>query len=141
MSRTNEVRHIKWHETCKYKCRLDARVCNNKPRWNEGKCTCECKELIDKGICDKGFIWNPCNCECKCDKSCNIGKYLDYSKCKCRKRLVDKLVEECVKSIGEVEITEITQDENKYSSCRIYIVLFSIIFNNNIGTGTYFTYY
>ena len=30
MSRTNETRHIKWHETCKCKCRLDASVCNSK---------------------------------------------------------------------------------------------------------------
>ena len=30
MSRTNETRHIKWHEICKCKCRLDASVCNNK---------------------------------------------------------------------------------------------------------------
>ena len=30
MSRTNEAKHIKWHETWKYKCRLDASVCNNK---------------------------------------------------------------------------------------------------------------
>ena len=30
MSRTNEARHIKWHETCKCKCRLDASVCNDK---------------------------------------------------------------------------------------------------------------
>ena len=29
MSRTNETRHIEWHETCKCKCRLDANVCNN----------------------------------------------------------------------------------------------------------------
>ena len=28
ISRTNETRHIKWHET--YKCRLDASFCNNK---------------------------------------------------------------------------------------------------------------
>ena len=28
MSRTNETRHIKWHETCKCKCRLDGSVCN-----------------------------------------------------------------------------------------------------------------
>ena len=27
MSRTNETRHIKQHETCKCKCRLDASVC------------------------------------------------------------------------------------------------------------------
>ena len=30
ISRTNVTRHIKWHETCKCKCRLNASVCNNK---------------------------------------------------------------------------------------------------------------
>ena len=30
MSRTNEKRHIKWHETCTCKCRLDASVRKNK---------------------------------------------------------------------------------------------------------------
>ena len=34
LPRTNEARHIKWHETCKYKCRLGASVCNDKQRWN-----------------------------------------------------------------------------------------------------------
>ena len=37
MSRTNETRHIEWHETCKCKCRLDAIVYNNKERWNNDK--------------------------------------------------------------------------------------------------------
>ena len=32
MSRTNETRHIEWHETCKCKCRLDGSVCNNEQR-------------------------------------------------------------------------------------------------------------
>ena len=32
MSITNETRYIKWHETCKWKCRPDASVCNNKQR-------------------------------------------------------------------------------------------------------------
>ena len=45
-------------------------------------------------MCDNEFIWNPSNCECECDKSCEIGEYLDYKNCKCRKILVDKLVEE-----------------------------------------------
>ena len=56
MSRTNETRRIKWHETCKCKCRLDASVCNNKQRLNDNKCWCKRKESIDKGVCDKGFI-------------------------------------------------------------------------------------
>ena len=124
MSRTNETRHIKWHETCKCKCRLDASTCNNKQRWNEDKCMCECKELIDKGVCDKRFIWNPSNCEFECDKSCDIGEYLDYSSCKCSKKLIDKQIEESAENIDEVEITGITRDENKYRSCTLYIVLF-----------------
>ena len=56
MSRTNETRHIKWHEKCMCKCRLDASVCNNKQRWNKNKCRYECKELIDKEICDKDLF-------------------------------------------------------------------------------------
>ena len=30
ISLTNETRHIKWHETCKYICRLDKIICNSK---------------------------------------------------------------------------------------------------------------
>ena len=76
MSRTNETKHIKWHKTCKCKCRLDASACNNKKRWNEYKYLRKCKDLIDKRLCDKVFIWNPSNCECECYKSCNIREYL-----------------------------------------------------------------
>ena len=145
MSRTNETRHIEWHETCKCKCRLDASVCNNKQRWNEDKCSCECKESIDKGVCDKGFIWNPSNCETKCDKSCDIGEYLDYENCKCRKKLVDKLVEECTENIEETKLVKKTSAENKnkhkWSSCTMYIVLFLIIFKINVGISIYFTYF
>ena len=86
MSRTNDTRYIEWHETCKCKCILDARVCNNKQFWNGDKWKCKCKKFIDKGVCDKKFIWNPSNCECECDKSCDIGEYLDYENCKCRKK-------------------------------------------------------
>ena len=143
MSTTNETRHIKWHETCMCECRLDAIVCNNKQRWNNDKCRCECKELINKGVCDKGFIWNPSNCEC--DKSCDIGKYLDYENCKCRKRLIDKLVEECTEIVEEVKPAVITLAENengyKCSSCTLYILLFSILFTINVGIGAYFVYF
>ena len=93
ISRTNETRHIEWHETCKCKCRLDGSVCNNKQCWNDDKYRCECKEFIDKGVCKEGFIWNPSNFQCDSDKSCDVGEYLDSVNCKCRKKLVDQLVE------------------------------------------------
>ena len=53
---------------------------------------------------NKGFIFNPSNCDCECDKSCGIREYLDYSNCKCRKKLVDPLIEECTKNIVIVTI-------------------------------------
>ena len=147
MSRTNETRHIEWYETCKCKCRLDASFCNNKQRWNEDKCRCECKELIDKSVCNKGFIWNPSNCECECGNLCDVGECLDYKTCKCRKKLVDKLVDECTENLKDVKLAKITlaKDENKHknkcSSCTLYIVLFLIIFTINVGIGTYFVCY
>ena len=104
MSRTNEARHIEWHEMCKCKCKFGANICNNKQCWNKDKCRCECKELIDKGVCDKGFIWNPSNCECECDKACDVGEYLDYENCKCKKKLVD----ECAEIVEEVKLAKIT---------------------------------
>ena len=95
MSRTNETRSIKSHETCKCICRLNKIICNNKQRWNKDQCRCECKELIDKGVCDKGYIFNPSNCKCECDKSRNTSQYLDYLDCKCIKKIIDLIVEEC----------------------------------------------
>ena len=88
---------------------------------------CECKELIDKGTCDKRFIRNPSNCECECDKNCDIGEYLDYENCKCRKKLADKLIDECTETIDETKLTNITftENENNYECgyCIVYIVL------------------
>ena len=111
--------------------------------------------MIDKGVCHTRFIWNPSNCECECDKSCDIGKYLDYENCKWKKRLVDKLVEQCTETIEEVKLAKITwmklhptelhsaKSENKHkcSSCRLCIVLFSILFTINVGIGTHFVYF
>ena len=140
MSGTNEARCIEWHETWKCKCRFNSSVCNNKQHWNDDKCRCECKELIDKGVCDKGFIWNPSNCECECYKSCDFSEYLDYKNCKCKKRLQNKLVEECTENIEEIRLVEINSTKCKHNSCTLYIMLFSIIFTINIGIGSYFIY-
>ena len=103
------------------------------------------KELIDKGVCDKGFIQNPSNCECECDESCDISEYLDYENCQCRKKYVNKLVEECTETVEEVKLGKITSAEHESRSgcrsCTLYIVLFSIIFTTNFGIGTYFVCY
>ena len=132
MSRTNETRHIEWHERCKYECKFGATICNNTQRWNKDKCRYECKELIDKGVCDKGFIWNPRNCECEYGKACDVGEYLDYQNCNCRKKLVAPLIEECTETVEEVKLTKITlaENENSYEcpSRTPYIVLSSIFF-------------
>ena len=94
----------------------------------------------------KAYSWNPSNCECECDKSCDFGEYLDYENCKCRKRLVDKLVEECDENVDEEKLTEIALAENeniyKYSSCVVYIVLFWVFFTINVcGISAYFIYF
>ena len=52
----------------------------------------------------------------------HVGEYLDYEQCKCRKKLVDKLVEECSENVEEVKLAKITLV--KCSSVRC------VIFNN-----------
>ena len=42
-----------------------------------------------------------------------IGEYLDYESCKCRKKLVDKVIDECTETIEEVKLAVITL--TKYS--------------------------
>ena len=97
------------------------------------------KGVCDKGVRDKGYAWNPSNCECECDKSCDFGEHLDYENCKCRKRLVDKLVDECDENIDK-EIEIVSESKNKFNSYALHIVLFSI-FIINAGIGAYFAYY
>ena len=78
---------------------------------------------------------DPSNCEYECDKSCDVGEYLDYGNCKCRKKLIDKLVEECTENINEVKIAEMALFEltnDCKSSCTIYIVLIAIVFTISI---------
>ena len=70
------------------------------------KCCGSCNNVNDQysNICVPDVvknIWNPSNCEEEWDKSCDVGEYLDYADCKCRKRLIDKLVEECSKNIDK----------------------------------------
>ena len=145
MSRINKTRQIIWHETCKCICRLTSAICNSRQIWNEGKCRCECKEdLINKMVCDKGYIWNPSNFACECDKLFDIGQYLDYKNCICRKSLVDKLVEECVSVIdGDAMYNETLSvtSSNGCSSCMTYIILFSVLLSTSLVISGVFVYF
>ena len=71
-------------------------------------------------------------------------EYLDYSNCKCRKKLIDPLVEECAENIDETKLVKKTIDENKNkdrcNSYVVYEVLFFIFFIISIAIGIYFVY-
>ena len=64
--------------------------------------------------------------------------------CKCRKRLVDKLADECNENTYEEKLTEIDLFEHK-NECACYytvsIVLSVIVLTICIGISTYFAYY
>ena len=84
---------------------------------------------------------------CECDKSCNIGEYLDDSSCKCRKKLVDPLVEECTENINETELVKkkktLDKSEDRWNShvvCRALFWTFFIFFLIIIGISIYFVY-
>ena len=92
-------------------------------------------------MCGKEFIWNPSKCECECDKSCDVGEHLDY---KCRKRIIDKLVEECSENIdGNETLDAIPLNVYKKvcNSCTIYIVLFAAFFITSICISSVYIYF
>ena len=165
MSRTNETRSIKLHETCKCICWLNKIICNNKQRWNKDQCRCGCKELIDKGLCDKRYIFNPsnCECECECGKSCNNSQYLDYLDCKCKNKIIDLIIEKCIEyDDNKTKLINITYNktnnktdnkadnkaDNKTivtktvkNSCKLYIILTIASIVISIVCTIYFVYY
>ena len=77
--------------------------------------------------------------------NCDFSEYLDYQNCKCRKKLVDRLIDECTETIEEVKLAEIiifeNENENKYGSYKVYVVLMIVVFKIFIGITFYFAYY
>ena len=147
MARINETRKVVWHKTCKCVCRLTSAICNDKQEWNKNKCSCECKEdLVSKLVCDKRYMSNPSTCACECDKYCEIGQYLDYKNCVCRKKLIDDLIEQCT-SIVDIEIkngTDIFTSStpvNSDNSTNIYLFLFVAVLIVVVLVAAGFIYY
>ena len=100
--------------------------------------------MIDNGIWDKGFIWNPSNCDCWSNKLCDIGQYLDYANCRCRKVLISKLVEECCENIDRNELIYNRTVNNYgkiYNSYTVCIALFAIAFLIIIGIINAYFYF
>ena len=62
-----------------------------------------------------------------------------------KKKLVDKLADECTETIEELKLAKITFAENesgnKYSSCTVHIVLMIVVSTIFTGITTYFVYY
>ena len=86
-----------------------------------------------------GFVKK--ECECECDKSCVVAEYLGYENFKCRKKIANKLIEECTETIEEVKLAQITLSEDKNErKCMLYIVLFSIVLTIDIGIVSCFVY-
>ena len=69
---------------------------------------------------------------------------MHYENCKCRKKLVDKLVDGCTETVEEVKLAKITLAENengnKYSSGTVYVALMIAVFTSITGITTYFVY-
>ena len=98
---------------------------------------------------DKGLILNLINCECECDKSCDVGKYSDYKNCRCRKRLLDKLVERCSENIdgnkmiynGTLNAVPLNDYWKMCNFCTVYIILSAIFFKVSISNSSVFIYF
>ena len=62
-----------------------------------------------------------------------------------QKKIVHKLIDECTETMKEVKLAKITlaknKNENKYSSCTVYIVLMIVVFTIFTGITIYFVYY
>ena len=62
-----------------------------------------------------------------------------------KKKIVNKLIDEWTETIQEVKLAEITLSENennyKYNSCKVYIVLMIVVFTTFTGITVYLVYY
>ena len=79
-------------------------------------------------------------------RACDVREYLNYENCKCIKKLVAPLIEECTETVNKVKLAKITLPENesnyKCSSSTVYTVSFGIFFTINVGgVVAYFVYF
>ena len=76
--------------------------------------------------------------------SWDVKKYLDYKNCKCRRRLIDKLVEEYNENIdgNKMICNSTSNDYGKICNfCAVYIALWAIPFITSISISNIFIYF
>ena len=126
LMRLNETRNVLWHESCKWVCKLNSTVCNNKQIWNSDTCRCDWNEYFAGIInCTEGYTWNPSTCECQCDTCCKPGQYLDHKNCICKNKLIGRVIEECTSVINETMMNNKDSDNNNTLQ-NVFISLFSV---------------
>ena len=79
--------------------------------------------MINKGKYDDGFICNPSISECERDKSCDVGEYLDYVNCKCRERLIDRIVGKYDEDIDEYDYGRVCKSFTLYGVLSIIVLM------------------
>ena len=78
-----------------------------------------------------------------------FGEYLDYRNCKCRKRLIDKLAEECSENIdgnkmiynGTLNAIPLNYYGKICNPSTIHIILLVIFFITSISISSVFIYF
>ena len=136
--RLNETHNVLGHESCKWVCKLNSSICNNKQIWNSGTCRCDCNEDFAGIIsCAKEYMWNPSICECQCDKWCKPGQYLDDKNCVCKNKLIGRVIEECTSVINETMIN----NKDNITNNKTYLILFIMFLTGFIVFLIGFIYY
>ena len=85
---------------------------------------------------------------------CNTGQYLDYLDCKCKKKIIDLIVEKCIKYDDDDDKTRlvnknVTKNDNQTkkvnktvkNSCQVYIVLTIVSIVISTVYTIFFVYY
>ena len=134
MPRTNETRHIKWHETCKCKCKLDATLCNNKQRWMMINVAANVKNWLIVVYVIKDILGIPVIV------SVNLINHVMLVKnCKVEKGWKINVMKECSENTDEAKLTEIALFEST-EFYTVFIVLDVTALTTCIDIGAYYTY-
>ena len=123
VSGTNEARRIEQHETCKCKCRFKSSVYNNKQRWNDDKFRYKYKELIDKVCPIKDLFGILVIVRGNVINRVILVSIQTIKIVSVKKRLVDKLAEECAEDIDEIRLVEINSTKSTPLKTNAYCTL------------------